>query len=118
MKNIRKASIEDTPNDLLVEKRRRSESNLSRDEQQVTLNELIKDVHRLAAKDFTTLIILYMAATLFFSGSKSTVPWYLMKQIANLHQVKRISWAKVVRQFLMESLDNFRLNTPELQVLS
>ena len=53
-------------------------------EQQVTLNEIIRDRQRLAAQDFTIIIILYMSATLFFSDSKCTVPWYIVEQIANL----------------------------------
>ena len=73
-------------NDLLV-KKRRSELNVTKDEQleqQMTLNEIIRDIQRLAAQDFTTIIILYMSATLFFSGSKCTVPWYIVEQIANM----------------------------------
>jgi len=70
-----------------VKKRRRSELDVTKNEhleQQVTLNEIIKDRQRLAVQDFTTLIILYMSATLFFFGSKCTVPWYLVEQIANI----------------------------------
>ena len=55
--------------DLLVEKRKRSEFDMIRDEQieqRVTLNEVIKDIERIAVQDFTTLIILHIAATLFF----------------------------------------------------
>jgi len=35
-------------------------------EQQVNLNEIIRDRQRLAAQNFTTLIILYMSVTIFF----------------------------------------------------
>ena len=98
IKKITKISIEDALDDLLVKKRRRSELDVTKDEQleQVTLNEIIKDRQRFAAQNFTTLIILYMSATLFFSGSKCTVPWYLVEQIANIQLMKIIYWAKVV----------------------
>ena len=52
MKKITKISIEDTLNDLLVKKRRRTELDVTKDEQleqQVILNEVIKDRQRLAA---------------------------------------------------------------------
>jgi len=65
-------------------------------EQQVTLNEIIRDRQRLAAQDFTTLIILYMSATLFFSERKCTVSWYIVEQIAHIQLIKTISWAKTV----------------------
>ena len=89
-----KVSIEEALDDLLV-KKRRSELDVTKDEQleqQMTLNEIIRDIQRLAARDiqrlaaqdFTTIIILYMSATLFFSGSKCTVSWYIVKQIANM----------------------------------
>jgi len=67
--------------DLLV-KKRRTELDVTKDEQleqQVTLNEIIRDRQRLAAQDFTKIIILYMSATLFFSGSICTVPWYFVE---------------------------------------
>ena len=76
IKKIMKVYIEETLDDLLVKKRRRSELDVTKDEQleqQVTLNEIIRDRQRLAAQDFTTIIILYMSATLFFSDSKCTV---------------------------------------------
>ena len=63
-------------------------------EQQVTLNEIIKERQKLTAQNFTTLIILCMSATLFFFGSKCMVPWYLVKQIANIQLMKIICWAK------------------------
>ena len=76
IKKITKVSIEEVLDDLLVKKRRRSKLDVTKDEQveqQMTLNEIIRDIQRLAAQDFTTIIILYMSATLFFSGSKCTV---------------------------------------------
>ena len=84
-------------------------------QQQMTLNEIIRNIQRLAAQDFTTLIILYMSAILLFSGSKCTVPWYIVEQIVNIQMMKTISWAKAVWQFLMESMDIFRHTTYELQ---
>ena len=75
IKNIMKVSIEEALDDLLV-KKRRIELNATKDEQfeqQVTLNEIIRDRQRLAVQDFTTIIILYMLVTLFFSDSKCTV---------------------------------------------
>jgi len=95
---ITKISIENTLNELLVEKRRRSEFDLTRDEQMeqhVTLNEVIKDVQRKSAQEFTTLIIMYMTATLFFPRSRCIVPWYIVEQIANIQPMKRIFRAKV-----------------------
>ena len=80
IKKITKVSIEEGLDDLLVKKRRRSELDVTKDEQleqQVNLNEIIRDRQRLAAQDFTTIIILYMSATLFFSDSKCTVPGIL-----------------------------------------
>ena len=77
-----KVSIEEALGDLLVKKRKRTELDVTKDEhleQQVTLNEIIRDRQRLAVPDFTTLIILYMSVTLVFSGSKCTVPWYIME---------------------------------------
>jgi len=56
-----------------------------------------------------------MVTTLFFPGSKCIVPWYLVEQIAKFHLMKKISWAKAIKQFLIESLDNFKLATSELQ---
>jgi len=35
-------------------------------DEQLTLNEIIRDKQRLTAQDFTTLIILYMSANLLF----------------------------------------------------
>ena len=75
IKKITKVSIEETLDDLLV-KKRRTELDVIKDEQleqQVTLNEIIKDRQSLAAQDFTIIIILYTSATLFFSDSKCTV---------------------------------------------
>ena len=68
-------------------KKRRNELNVTKDEQfeqQVTLNEIIRDRQRLATQDFITLIILYISATLFFSDSKCMVPWHIVEQIANI----------------------------------
>ena len=116
IKKITKVSIEEALDDLLVKKRRRSELDVTKDEQleqQVTLNEIIRDRQRLAAQDFTTIIILYMSATLFFSDSKCTVPWYIVKQIANMQLMKIICWGKA--QFLLESMDIFRHTIFELQ---
>ena len=99
IKKITKVSIEEALDDLLMKKRRISELDITRDEQleqQVTLNEIIKDRQRLTVQDFTTLIILYMSATLFFSGSKYTMPWYLVEQIANIQLIKTICWVKAV----------------------
>jgi len=76
IKKITKVSIEEVLDDLLVKKRRTTELDVTKDEQfeqQVTLNEIIRDIQRHAAQDFTTLIILYMSATLFFSDNKCTV---------------------------------------------
>jgi len=86
IKKITKVSIEEALDDLLV-KKRRTELDVTKDEQleqQVTLNEIIRDKQRLAAQNFTTLIILYMLATLFFSSSKCMVSWYIVKQIVNI----------------------------------
>jgi len=55
-----------------------------------------------------------MAATLFFPDSRCTIPWYILKGIANIDLMKIISWVKVVRQLLIELLDNIWLNTFEL----
>jgi len=118
IKKITKVSIEEALDDLLVKKRRRREVDVTKDEQleqQMTLHEIIRDMHRLAAQDFTTLVILYMSATLFFSGSKCTVPWYIVEQIANMQLMRTICWAKAVWQFLIESIDIFRHTTYELQ---
>ena len=49
LKNITKISIENTLNDLFVEKRRRSELDVTKWEQHMKLNEVIKDIQRLAA---------------------------------------------------------------------
>ena len=52
MKKITKISIEDTLDDLLVKKRRRTELDVTKDEQleqQVISNEVIKDRQKLAA---------------------------------------------------------------------
>ena len=109
-----KISIEKALNDLLVKKKRRTELDLTKNEQleqQVTLNEIIRDRQRLAAQNFTTLIILYISATLFFFGSKCTISWYIMEQIANIQLMKTISWAKIVWQFLMELMDIFKHTT-------
>ena len=87
IKRIMKICIEEALDDLLVKKRRRSKLDVTKDkqlEQQVTLNEIIRDKQRLAAQNFTTLIILYMLATLFFSSSKCMVSWYIVKQIVNI----------------------------------
>jgi len=65
IKKITKISIEEALNDLLVGKRRRTELDVTKDEQ-LTLNEIIRDRQRLTAQDFTTLIILYMSANLLF----------------------------------------------------
>ena len=83
IKKITKVSIEEALDDHLV-KKRRTELDVTKDEQfeqQVTLNEIMRDRQRLAAQDFMTIIILYMLATLFFSGSKCTVSWYIVEQI-------------------------------------
>ena len=85
--------------DLLVNKRRRIELDVTQDkqfEQQVTLNEIIRDRQRLAVQDFTTTIIMYMLATLFFSDSKCTVSWYIVEQIINIQLMKTIHWVKAV----------------------
>ena len=76
IKKITKVSIEKALDDLLVKKRRRTELDVTKNEQleqQVTLNEIIRDRQRLVAQNFTTLIILYMSTTLFFSDSKCMV---------------------------------------------
>ena len=60
IKKITKISIEEALDDLLLKKR--SELDVTKDEQleqQVNLNEIIRDRQRLAAQDFTTIIILY-----------------------------------------------------------
>ena len=117
IKKITKVSIEETLDDLLV-KKRRTELDVIKDEQlekQMTLNEIIRDRQRLAAQDFTTIIILYMSATLFFSGSKCTVPWYIVEQIVNMQLMRTICWAKTVWQFLIESMDIFTHTIYELQ---
>jgi len=77
-----KISIEDVLDNLLVKKRKRNELNLTRDEQrgqQVTLNEVIKNIQRLAVHDFTTLVHLYMSTILLFFDSKCTVHWYIVE---------------------------------------
>ena len=56
-----------------------------------------------------------MSATLFFSDSKCTVPWYIVKQIVNIQLINTICWDKVVCQFLIESMDIFRYTTFDLQ---
>ena len=107
IKKIMKVSIEETLDDLLVKKRRRTELDVIKNEQleqQVTLNEIIWDRQRLAAQNFTTIIILYMSATLFFSDSKCTVPWYIMEQIANMQLMRTICWAKAVWQFWWKTI--------------
>jgi len=99
---ITKVSIEEPLDDLLVNKRRRIELDVTQDkqfEQQVTLNEIIRDRQRLAVQDFTTTIIMYMLATLFFSDSKCTVSWYIVEQIANIQLMKIICWAKLFGNF-------------------
>ena len=79
IKKITKISIEELLNDVLVKQSRRIELDVIKNEQleqQVTLNKIIRDRQRLAAQDFTTLIILYMSDTLFFSERKCTVSWF------------------------------------------
>ena len=74
IKKITKVSIKEALDDLLIKKRRRTELDVIKDEQleqEVTINKIIRDRQRFAAQDFTTLIILYMSATLFFSDSKA-----------------------------------------------
>ena len=118
IKKITKVSIEEALDDLLVKRRRRDQLDVTEDEQleqQLTLHEIIRDIYRLAAQDFTTLVILYMSATPFFSGSKCTVPWYIVEQIANMQLMRTICWAKTVWQFLIDSMDIFRQSTYELQ---
>ena len=98
VKKIIKISIEDAFDDFLVKQRRRTELDLIEDEQleqQVTLNKVIKDRKRLATQDFTTLIILFISTTLFFSSSKYTIPWYLVEQIANIQLMKNICRLKL-----------------------
>ena len=56
-----------------------------------------------------------MSATLFFSGSKCMVPWYIVEQIDNIQLMKTICCAKAVWQFLIESMDIFRHTTFKLQ---
>ena len=63
IKKIIKVSIEEALDDLLV-KRRRDQLDVTEDEQleqQLTLHEIIRDIQRLAAQDFTTLVILYLS---------------------------------------------------------
>ena len=118
IKKITKVSIEDALDNLLVKRRRRDILDVTPDEQseqQLSINEIIRDINRLAVQDFTTLVILYMSATLFFSDSKCTVPWYIVKQIANMQLMRTICWAKAVWQFLIDSMDIFRQSTYELQ---
>ena len=118
IKKITKVSIENALDDLLVKRRRRDILDVTQDEQfeqQMSMKKIIRDINRLAAQDFTTLVILYMSATLFFSGSKCTVPWYIVEQIANMQLMRTICWAKAVWQFLIESMDIFRQITYELQ---
>ena len=76
IKKITKISIEKALNDLLVKKMRRTELDVIKDEQleqQVTLNEIIREIKICSSRHFTTLVILYMSATLLFSESKCTV---------------------------------------------
>ena len=63
----------------------------------MTLNEIIKDMQQHTSQDFASMIILYIAATLLFPDNKCTVPWYLVEHIVNIHTMKRINWAKVVK---------------------
>ena len=69
IKKITKESIEEVLDDLLVKKRRRTELDVTKDEQleqQVTLNEIIRDRQRLVTQDFTTIIILYCWPLYYF----------------------------------------------------
>ena len=98
IKKITKVSIKEALDDLLVKRRRRSELDVTKDkqfEQQVTLNEIIRDRQRLAAQDFTTIIILYMSATLFFSDSKCMVSWCIVEQIVNIQLMKPYAGLKL-----------------------
>jgi len=64
-----KVSIEEALDDLLVKKRLMTQSDVTKDEQleqHLTLNEIIRDIQRIATQDFTIIIIMYMSATLFF----------------------------------------------------
>ena len=117
VKNITKVSIEEALEELLVQKRRRKIADVTNDEQfekEMTLDEIVKAMQKVTAQDFASLVILHMAATLLFPGNKCTVPWYLVEQIVNIQTMKRINWAKAVKQKLLESLDNFKVVTSEL----
>jgi len=68
IKKIMKVSIEEALDNLLVKKRRMTELDVIKDEQleqQVSLNEIIRDRQRLLDQDFTTLIILYICQPLY-----------------------------------------------------
>ena len=60
-----------------------------------------------------------MSATLFFSGSKCTVPWNIVEKIANIQLIDEDHMlAKTIWQFLIELMDIFKHTTFELQECS
>ena len=74
------------------------------------LEKEIKNAHSLAALDFTTLMVLYMACTLFFASSSNKIPWYMVEEIVCINRLKSINWANVVHEYLIDSIQKFTLN--------